>query len=339
MSIIQRQFDKWLDKRIPTANQFQLNHKNIFIFPSKFGFLFLGLCSLLFLLGTNYQNNLMLLLCYFLISIFLVTLLTSYANFAKIHLHIGKTPEVFLGDNLHLPMWLNADPKVLPPSGLIRFKFNINTIKNDKTKNPDKDGTQIDGNNFSNPVTLNQLCNQRGKITLPRVTIESFYPLGLYRCWTHLSFANDITVFPKLLPCDIVLFSKSHKESNEPGQTVYQSLGQDDFSHLKNYQLGEPLNHVAWKQLAKGRGMVSKQFTSEANHIGWLSLIHTTAPLLLPISDKLEIKLSKLCYQVTELSRNNQTFGLDLGETIIPPSSGAAHRLKCLTALATYGEH
>ncbi|MFT4810888.1 MAG: hypothetical protein ACI9LX_004256 [Paraglaciecola sp.] len=51
-----------------------------------------------------------------------------------------------------------------------------------------------------------------------------------------------------------------------------QQTGHDDFSNLKTYQIGEPLNHVAWKQLAKGRAIVSKQFSSIGNHIGWLKL-------------------------------------------------------------------
>ncbi|WP_289030723.1 DUF58 domain-containing protein [uncultured Paraglaciecola sp.] len=338
MSIIQKQLNKWLDKRIPTANQYQLNHKSIFIFPSKFGALFIGLCGLLFLLGTNYQNNLMLLLCYFLVSIFLVSLLASYINFAKIHLQMGKTSEVFVGDNLHFPMWLNADQKTLQPNGLINFKFKSEKIKINIDKSLSSNGNQIDGNNFTNPVTLNLLCPKRGKVNLSRVSVECFYPLGLYRCWTHLSFPNNIIVFPKPIPCDITLAEKSLNESGESGKTCQQSLGQDDFSHLKSYQLGEPLNHVAWKQLAKGRGMVSKQFASEDSQIGWLSLKHTAASVGLSQAEMLESKLGKLCYQVTELSRKNQVFGLDLGKTKIAPSSGMEHRQSCLTALATYGD-
>ena len=101
MTVLQGYWNKWLNKRIPAATQHHLNHQNIFIFPAKFGLLFLSLCVLLFLLGTNYQNNLMLLLCYFLLAIFLVNLLASYINFARIDLQIGKCSEVFVGDNLH----------------------------------------------------------------------------------------------------------------------------------------------------------------------------------------------------------------------------------------------
>lgn len=332
----QSYWNNWLDKRIPAASLHRLNHKNIFIFPSKFGGLFLLLCVLLFLLGTNYQNNLMLLLCYFLLSLFLINLLVSYINFARIELQIGKCPEVFVGDNLHLPLWLNADnTSQAPPSGILRFRFQEPKSKALK-KLKNASATEIDADAFSNPVHLSHRCQKRGKLNLSRVTVDSAYPLGLYRCWTHLAFTHQVMVYPKLIPCDIRLLNADHKSAKKRGQQNQQS-GHDDFSHLKAYQLGEPLHHVAWKHLAKGRGMVSKQFSSQGSQIGWLKLNQpTNYKNIQQRLDALEIELGKLCYQVIELSRTGQTFGLDLGSQCIAPSSGAAHRTACLTSLACF---
>jgi hypothetical protein len=362
MTFLQTYWNRWLNKRIPAATQHNLNHHNIFIFPAKFGLLFLLLCVLLFLLGTNYQNNLMLLLCYFLLAIFLVNLLASYINFARIDLQIGKCPEVFVGDNLHIPLWLNANNNGnflarSPVSGLLHFKFQ--TIKHQSGK---KKGSQhnwpstlVDTDAFSNPINLSNRCQQRGKLILSRVTVESFYPLGLYRCWTHLAFTHQITVFPKPLPCEIQLHIIEHNSTKKSGGTANEKAGHDDFSHLKAYQLGEPLNHVAWKQLAKGRGMISKHFSSIGDHIGWLKLsieyknknknlshlnmeLKTTAEKDVLDSDGLNRELGKLCFQVIELSRTQRTFGLDLGTQCIAPNSGSAHRLACLHALAYFPE-
>lgn len=340
MTVIQRYWDKWLNQRIPAAAKHHLNHKNIFIFPAKFGLLFLLLCVLLFLLGTNYQNNLMLLLCYFLLAIFLVNLLSSYINFARIDLQIGKCPEVFVDDNLHIPLWLNANSDVNPPvNGLLHFKFQ--TVKqpshNNLTTQSIQPKTVVDADAFNNPINLSQRCFQRGKLTLSRVTVESFYPLGLYRCWTHLAFTHQITVFPKPLPCEIRLHVNDRNSAKKSGELANEQAGHDDFSHLKTYQIGEPLNHVAWKQLAKGRGMVSKQFSAIGNHIGWLKLSPEFTHKTLPYPNKeLEKELSELCYQVIELSRTQRTFGLELGAQCITPNSGAAHRLACLDALAYF---
>jgi len=379
MTRLERYWNKWLNKRIPAAIQHHLNHHNIFIFPAKFGLLFLSLCVLLFLLGTNYQNNLMLLLCYFLVAIFLVNLLASYINFARINLQIGKCPEVFVGDNLNVPLWLNANnddnyQARSPVNGLLHFKFqaiNHKSHKNIKTQHA-QPNTLVDANAFSNPINLSQKCQQRGKLSLPRVTVKSFYPLGLYRCWTHLAFTHQVTVFPKPLPCQIQLHVSEHDNANKNAKknnkTTIEQAGQDDFSHLKTYQVGEPLNHVAWKQLAKGRGMISKQFSSVGNGIGWLklstefknqALSHHSGTLETALdkdrfnkelfnkellnkdrlnNDRLNKELGELCYQVIELSRTQRTFGLDLGTQCIAPNSGDGHRLACLHALAYFPE-
>jgi hypothetical protein len=361
MTLLQSYWNKWLDKRIPAATQHHLNHHNIFIFPAKFGLLFLSLCVLLFLLGTNYQNNLMLLLCYFLLAIFLVNLLASYINFARIDLQIGKCPEVFVGDNMQIPLWLNAnnDSNNLASKGLLHFKFQTNQYQSTKkTKfQHEQQSTEVDADALTNPIHLSQTCYQRGKLTLSRVTVQSFYPLGLYRCWTHLAFIHEITVFPKPLPCEIQLHINDHNSAKKSGGISNEQTGHDDFSHLKAYQVGEPLNHVAWKQLAKGRGMVSKQFSSISHHIGWLklsadyknkalapSIVLDTALDNLDLDkmalDKfaLDKELGELCYQVIELSRTQRTFGLDLGTQCIAPNSGAGHRHACLRALAYFTE-
>jgi uncharacterized protein (DUF58 family) len=338
----QSYWQRWIQKRIPDAQEHQLNHRNIFIFPAKFGAFFLFLCALLFLLGTNYQNNLMLLLCYFLLSVFLVNLLASYINFARIHLQIGKCSEVFVQDNVHLPLWLNAnsqDPTM--PSGLLNFRFKLSKDTAKVKKISSSNNTQVDLDTLTNPVTLSFKCAQRGKLNLPRITVESFYPLGLYRCWTHLAFTHSIMVYPKPIPCVIKLQVNPQTETKGTGQQANPLSGHDDFSHLKPYQLGEPLRHVAWKQLAKGRGMVSKHFSSETNQVGWLILSNefkNNANRLLTQQqrEKLELALSHLSYQVIELSRTDQTFGLDMGAQSIAPNSGASHRKACLNALAVF---
>ncbi|MCF2949696.1 DUF58 domain-containing protein [Paraglaciecola aquimarina] len=317
-----------MNKRIPAAQKHKLNHKNIFIFPSKFGGLFLALCVLLFLLGTNYQNNLMLLLCYFLLALFLVNLLASYINFARIELHQGKSAQVFVGDNLHLPLWLNSDvDNKHMPDGELYFKFKLDKQNKSQIKTA---MTKVDVNVYTNPISLNYPCTNRGALSLPRITLSSYFPLGLFRCWTHLAFNNQIIVYPEPIPCKIHLSSHPHSVEDSSVQAGTELTGHDDFSHLKAYQAGEPLHHVAWKQVAKGRGMVSKQFSSVENQIGWLKLATNQS------NENLELDISKLTFQVIELSREQQKFGLDLGNTCIAPDVGHAHTQACLTALALF---
>ncbi|MGS2719973.1 DUF58 domain-containing protein [Paraglaciecola aestuariivivens] len=322
----------WLNKRIPAASEFLLNQGNIFIFPAKFGCGYMLLVGLLFVLGSNYQNNLILFLCYFLLALFLVCLLSSYRNFSGLHIQIGKSPEVFAGDNLHLPLWVNANSANLTTNGLINLYFYQQASK---LENPLNDFIEFDANQFTNPLHLSYPCLKRGKMVLPRVTIESFFPLGLFRCWSHLAFQHTQWVYPKPIASDLSLYWVEHGHNSHTLYGAQGTTGQEDFSHLKAYQLGDPLKHLAWKQLAKGQGLVSKVFASETNKIGWLSL---PQPCLSPTyqPEQLEVTLGHLCFHVLELSRLNQPFGMKLGALAISPNTGAEHRIKCLNALAQF---
>ena len=317
----QQYIRNWLDKRIPPANEFQLNHRSIFIFPAKFGGLFLALCALLFLLGTNYQNNLMLLLCYFLLALFLVNLLASYTNFAHLAVKLGRIPEVYMGDEVHLPLWINADKM---QDNALHGIINISLMGQ-------KVSHWFECDSLTNPVMLNYPSRSRGWHKLPRITFSSYYPLGLYKCWTHLAFSREILVYPKPIPCAVNVqeVDSQQDDTKQRETTLNTEHNHDDFSHLKVYQVGDPLRHVAWKQLAKGRGMYSKQFSGIEQVDVWLIMPKHA-------SSQIEYNLSTLCYQILELSRSGSTFGLDLGYTKLTPNSGESHRVACLHALALY---
>lgn len=318
--MLKRQFQsgvsRWLDKRIPPATDFSLNLGNIFIFPSRFGMLFLLLCGALFVLGTNYQNNLILLLGFFLLALFLVSLLSSYLNFAGLRILIGKVGYPFAGDSACLPLWIDTSGQKHQAHGRLHLG-----IYNQKVQ------TSIDLDQLTNPVEFTISTARRGLLPMPRITLNSYYPLGLFRCWTHLRFDLQVLVYPAPLPCSVITYSQAG--GDELQGNVATEEGYDDFDSLMEYQPGQPLYHVAWKQVAKGQGMVSKKFSSTSNNEVWLRLQTQT-------SQDLETSLSHLCYMVLELENRGQRFGLQLGDNIIPPGKGNEHRYRCLSALALY---
>lgn len=316
MSVLQNKMELWLNRRIPSARRFKLNHKSIFIFPSRFGGLFLFLCLGLFLLGANYQNNLMVILCYFLVSLFLINLLVAYFNFSNLDIQLGKVQNSFAGDNIQIPIWFNHQHKA--SHGKIHLNFWRHKARN-----------TVDLDDLANPAFIALACPERGRLSLPRVTFNSYFPLGLYRCWTHLAFQSDIVIYPTPVRCAIRLENKSDEQDQL--QASMSVKGHDDFDTLAPYKQGEPLYHVAWKQVAKGQGMLSKQFSHETGASGWLVMPKVA-------TENLELTLSQLCFQILELSRKNQRFGLDLGNQKIPPDCGNEHQKNCLTALALYGK-
>ncbi|RDV27563.1 DUF58 domain-containing protein [Alteromonas aestuariivivens] len=319
----QQQSLRWLDDRIPARTKHTLNLRSIFIFPSKFGLSYLLMCGCLFLLGTNYQNNLMLLLCYFLLALLLVCLFKSYLNFACLTLTVDPIQSVFAGNNAVLSIQIQA-ANVRPgtsgghddkfPQGQLHFRW----LRQKSMFN-------CDLNQAERSIRLPYITQRRGVYPLPRVTCISEYPLGLYRCWTHLDFDQRLVVYPAPVPCEMQLESRSQ----EAGKNATSQPGHDDFYSLRPFVPGEPLNRVAWKNVAKGADWVSKSFSQQQSLGGFLRLNLS--------SRDIEKELGKLAFQVLQLSDNQVPFGLILGSKCVEPGSGERHKQTCLLALARYG--
>ena len=75
-----------------------LNRKNLYTFPNFTGLIYLLITAVIWLLGTNYQNNLILGLSYLLVSIFVVGILHAFANLAGISIRFVGARPAFAGE-------------------------------------------------------------------------------------------------------------------------------------------------------------------------------------------------------------------------------------------------
>jgi len=310
-------FNQWLSKRIPPSTKQQLSNRNVFIFPSQFGFVYLLFVLVLFLLATNYQNNLIMLLSYLLASLFISSMLHSFFNLSGITLETPNEVKGFAGGVIYLPIKLSSNKA--------RFSLNFN-LENQKSTSLDV----INKNNLVNEntkVLVPFFANQRGIFKVKRVKVASEFALGLFTCWTRLDFACQFIVYPQPLSLKLPI-NYLHHDDNSPQGALINNHG-DDFYQLKNYQQGEPLTQVAWKHLAKGQGWLSKSY--QQNQAKQLSLNIAE----MPASD-LEKKLSYLCYLVQEFYQTGLFFSLELKKGDILSGEGKLHLQQCLLALAEF---
>jgi hypothetical protein len=107
-SWLSQRFSQWLARRLPPSSSVTLAHKSIFILPTGFGFIWIGLFLLLFLLGTNYQNNLVIGLSFLLISLFNTCIIYSYKNLSGLTLQSIPPPQAYAGDTLVFPISLSS---------------------------------------------------------------------------------------------------------------------------------------------------------------------------------------------------------------------------------------
>ena len=321
---------RWLDKRIPPASQHRLTMNNIFVLPTGFGWAFIIMSLCLFLLGTNYQNNLMVLLSYILLSVMLLTLFYTHQNFARLavksmplapfHCHQSGT---FYLAVVQQDMSGGKDNLSKQSRGNI-----VASWFGHKTQYPFILGAKDNGNaqHTTQRLPIPITHRTRGVYTLPRLTLACDFPLGLYKCWTHLDFSAEVVVYAKPLKGEVLKVTASNDESEQnTNNTATSAQSSSDFHSLTDYKEGQPLNRVVWKQVAKSGDWVVKEF---ADPVQLKQLLSVDANV------ETETAISLLTFQVLEQSQQGNHFGLKYQSIDIEPSSGEAHTHQCLTALA-----
>lgn len=310
----QQRIADWLDQRIPPASQVRLDRHNLFIFPSRTGWIYLCLTAAIFLLGSNYENNLVLALAYLLFSLFVISIFHCHQNLNGLIAEAVTSPTGYAGQSLRFAVQLQTDRP--------RYDLQLSASGGLGEHLPELQNREQAGVTF--------VTSQRGWLRPGRLRISSHWPLGLLECWSQLDLRQTGLLYPQPLLCDIQLQSDEQLSADSDATaSPHQAAGMDEMQGVRPYRPGESLSQIAWKQVAQGRGMVSKEFMTPLPAQCWLELHKTPG-------NALEERLSRLCYQVQTLEQQGVRYGLLLGQQSIPPGEGSMHQTACLTALALY---
>lgn len=316
--------------RSPRQDKVTLSLSNVYIFFSKQGILFAMLLVITFIAGINYGNNLVLGVCFYLASVWIISVYITFAHVSGLKLKLLSVSMAAAGE----PVWVSIEvtSESNSPSRQLRFAFDDDvyhqwqneqggnqtnhhiTADNmpDKDKEDDKSMVVLKNNRQvilpmlkgSKIIRLPVLSNQRGQMILPRLVIDSVYPLGIMRAWSYVYFASTAWVYPKPLSFDWRKFNKL-TQGQENAFSPNQQKGQDDFDMLDTYQAGEPLTRVSWAHVARGHGLLTKHF---ADPVGQeLLLDYADMPAV-----NHEQKLSQLTHAVLKMSEQSEPFVLNL---------------------------
>ena len=312
---LEQRLTKWLRNRIPAAKAHQLTSQNIFIFPSLFGFAYLFTVLIIFLLGTNYQNNIILMFSFLLASIFVTTMILAFQNLNGLSVTRSAEPKGFAQQMSYLGVALESTKKHS------YLEFEVELTRKDK-KLLELYRPQLEPVMLDVPV----FGASRGVKSLPRVRVSSRFPFGLFTTWTRLDLDCQWVTYPKpIMPQQDVITNQGSDDDSDGSQLINQ--GHDDFFQLEPYQPGQPLSQVAWKQLARSEQWLSKSYKGYLSKDVWLNFEQMPA-------QSFEERLSFLSALVSEYSQNQQSFGLIIPGQTIEPGQGKAHQDKCLLALA-----
>jgi len=305
--------DNALNWSFPVGETVTLTRKNIGIFPGRAGWSFLVVVLLLWLVATNYENNLVMGLAFLLISLFVVSILHTFANFTGLKVRVLKNEPCFAGEDAC-------------------FELQVERL----------DGRPCENMVFrwgeAAPVVVSLLNgqSQRLKVFVPtqqrgwfkpgRLIIESYYPLGLLRAWVSLKVDCETLVYPKPVAGGLA----PPASGSESGDGELSSrAGNEDFAGFKNYHPGASLRQVAWKQYARGSGLHLKDYAATLDHRIWLDWDFLEGL-------EREARLSRLCYWAILSEQNDELYGLRLPGHELPPERGPLHRQRVLKTLALF---
>ncbi len=309
---IRQRFKNWVDKRIPRRRSVTLTQRRIFIFPSKQGLWFCLILLLMLLVAINYQSNMAFALVFLLVSVFVVAILHTYANLSGLTISVLNSPVAFAGDMTEILLKVSREGE--------KDYFDINLSWPDSEE---RSVTLIE--NREDQFTLHLPVEKRGLYRAERLLVETYYPVGLLRCWTWLDLDVEAIVYPKPLSSK----RQGHEVSDHTGEgDLINVVGSDDFYQINAYQPGDSLKHVFWKSFAKGQDLQTKQYAAYRDQRVWLDYQQ--------FSGGMEEKLSKLCYWVLQLERTTEDYGLRLPGLEIPPNHGKAHQTQLLRSLALF---
>ena len=302
-----------MDRRTPVESESRLDHRRLYIFPSKAGFGFLALVLALWLLATNFENNLIFMLCFLLLAFWVVSIHFTHGTLSGLQVKPVRGESVFKGDAATVELCFSQsrarrrEQVTLCFEGGEPLMITLNKA----------------GDTF---VTLLAPTNRRGYLEPGRLAIESVYPVGLMRVWTFLRFRFDAAVYPAPVPD----MSRQSTRGGSGEGHYHGTTGSDDYVGLKTFEAGESLRHVAWKQYAREQGLWSKQYGDPVNSRVWVDW-DDYAGL------DTEQRLSRMAWQVCECESAGKVYGLRLPGVELSPDQGSSHRRSALRSLALYG--
>jgi uncharacterized protein (DUF58 family) len=282
-----------------------LRPRNIFIFPSRRGLLCIATIVIIWLLGTNYQNNLTLALAYLLAVIFFLAIFETFKNLNGVQVELLNIHNNYLGSQMGVTLRISSLRKAHHHNVKLGFS-RYQLVSMDILDQPVEQ-------------TLWWESYKRGFSAVPPIRIWSRYPLRLFHAWTWFKCDAAALTYPKPLhQVQVYQYALTHSPHS----------GAEEFENLREYRPGDSLKQIAWKHYAKSEQLLTQQYLDTDKDNQWLELNHSF--------NDLETALSHLCYWVINYSDNQRRFGVLLPGETIPINSGEAHRHAVLARLAMY---
>ncbi len=306
----------FLDRRIAAPDpqgSVRLVHKRVFILPTRSGWGFALLLLVMLLAAINYNNSLGYALTFLLAGLGQVAIHHTYRNLTGLELRAGATRDGFAGQSAAYALILHN------PDHRDRVAIRVWADAQAPRHTHLPAGQSV-------TLWLTRRATRRGQLPFGILTLETRFPLGLFRAWSRVRLDSQAWIYPQPATTGQAppLAPRHQSEAGDQGR------GSDDFRGFRHYHPGDSLRHVNWKAVAREQGWLTKEFGGDRVEERWLDW-EVLAGL------DTETRLSRLCRWVLDAEQQQQHFGLRLPQQTLGPGQGPVHRDRCLRALAAFG--
>lgn len=316
LSALQDRVHDYWEARLPRQNPCTLNHRRLYILPTRAGWMLLVTLVILLLASINYQINLGYLLTFMLAGAATIGMYVCHGNLRGLTLSLQEPAASFAGQAIRLHIQLHN------PSRRTRYGIGLKLRQH-------SDWSWTDATpGVPSSLELRWVTLQRGWHDCPSLEAETRFPLGTFRVWAYWRPAQRILVYPQPEAAAPTLPSQRADDSPTDAHTSAASNGGEP-DGLRPYRRGDSLKQIAWKPSAKSQDLLSRAYHSTSRQELWLDYRHSAGI-------ETEARLSRLCAWVLMADAAQLRYGLRLPQREIPLGQGPQQRLACLQALAEF---
>jgi uncharacterized protein (DUF58 family) len=292
--------------------ELRLGLGNLYIVPSRFGWIWLAGLLLLQVVGIQMQANGPLLLSHLMLALFLLALHLTHLNLQGLMLAVADPQPGYAAGPLIYPLRLRNRSRC---EGLW-LGFAGEPLQ---SPGPLPPGEHL--------LPLAWTPSGRGLQRPGCLRLQTTAPLGLFICWSRWRPAVAQLVYPARIAGPVRLLNGADMPASGSGGDSEHQEGSEEWRDLSPHRPEDGVSRLAWKLLARGRGRYAKRFSDPAE---------PSPPLLAPDPVlPLERGLEHLCECICRLHGQGRAYGLLLPDQRIPVGSGPAQRQRALAALAT----
>jgi uncharacterized protein (DUF58 family) len=317
---IRQRFQRWWQSRLPLSDTITLTQRNVYILPTRPGFMLGATLLVLLVASINYQLNLGYLLTFLLAGSAVVGMHVCHGTLRGLAMNLIAPDAQFMGASATFGITLVNSRRTV--------RHGIGLAVLDSTHADHWAWTDVPAQGTST-VQVAFRPARRGLQRVPPLTAETRFPLGTFRVWTVWRPAAEVLVYPapEAFPPPL-----PPGEPRSGGAAAARQQTTGEFDGVRGYRRGDPLKLVVWKKAASAmaRGsdeLVSRDTQQTQRYELWLDFAHTG------LQDT-EGRLSRLCAWVLQADRLGVDYGLRLPGVEIKPACGEAHKRRCLEALA-----